>query len=85
MNIRCIIVDDEPLALNKLKRHVLKYPYMENICSSCVRSVKMIKTGWFLIIITLMMMDVKMPFMMSRPERLAAIKLRLDGVILPVL
>lgn len=33
MNIRCIIVDDEPLALNKLKRHVLKYPYMELVAS----------------------------------------------------
>ncbi len=34
MNIRCIIVDDEPLALNKLKRHVLKYPFLE-LAASC--------------------------------------------------
>ena len=33
MNIRCIIVDDEPLALNKLKRHVLKFPYLELVAS----------------------------------------------------
>ena len=33
-NIRCVIVDDEPLALNKLKRHVLKFPYLE-LVSSC--------------------------------------------------
>jgi len=34
MNIRCIIVDDEPLALNKLKRYILKYPFLE-LVSSC--------------------------------------------------
>lgn len=33
MNIRCMIVDDEPLALNKLKRHILKFPYMELVAS----------------------------------------------------
>ncbi len=33
MNIRCIIVDDEPLALNKLKRHILKFPYLELVAS----------------------------------------------------
>ena len=33
MNIRCIIVDDEPLALNKLKRHILKYPYLELVAA----------------------------------------------------
>ena len=32
-NIRCIIVDDEPLALNKLKRHILKFPFFELIAS----------------------------------------------------
>ena len=32
-NIRCIIVDDEPLALNKLKRHILKYPFFELVAS----------------------------------------------------
>ena len=33
MNIRCIIVDDEPLALNKLKRNVLRFPFLELIAS----------------------------------------------------
>lgn len=28
-----MIVDDEPLALNKLKRHILKFPYMELVAS----------------------------------------------------
>lgn len=41
MNIRCMIVDDEPLALNKLKRNILKFPYMElvSFCHSaeCAR------------------------------------------------
>lgn len=32
-NIRCIIVDDEPLALNKLKRHILKFPFFELLAS----------------------------------------------------
>lgn len=27
--IRCIAIDDEPLALNKLKRNILKFPYLE--------------------------------------------------------
>ena len=34
MNIRCMIIDDEPLALKKLKRHILKYPFLE-LVSSC--------------------------------------------------
>ena len=29
MKIRCIAIDDEPLALNKLKRNILKFPYLE--------------------------------------------------------
>ena len=33
MNIRCIIVDDEPLSLNKLKRYILKYPFLELVAS----------------------------------------------------
>ena len=32
-NIRCVIIDDEPLALNKLKRHILKFPYLELVAS----------------------------------------------------
>lgn len=27
--IRCLAIDDEPLALNKLKRNIMKFPYME--------------------------------------------------------
>lgn len=27
--IKCLAIDDEPLALNKLKRNILKFPYME--------------------------------------------------------
>lgn len=29
-----MIVDDEPLALNKLKRHILKFPYLE-LAATC--------------------------------------------------
>lgn len=38
-----MIVDDEPLALNKLKRHILKFPYFELVASchsaECARRV----------------------------------------------
>lgn len=33
INIRCIAVDDEPLALNKLKRNILRFPYLELVAS----------------------------------------------------
>ena len=59
MNIRCIIVDDEPLALNKLKRHVLKYPFLE-LVASC-HSAEMAKRSLENNKIDLIFIDINMP------------------------
>lgn len=33
MNIRCIAIDDEPMALEKLKSYIQKIPYMELVAA----------------------------------------------------
>lgn len=59
MNIRCIIVDDEPLALNKLKRNILKFPYLELVasCHSAEAAKKALETND----IDLVYIDINMP------------------------
>lgn len=59
MNIRCIIVDDEPLALNKLKRHILKFPYLELVaaCHSAENARHILETNRIDLIYT----DINMP------------------------
>ena len=59
MNIRCIIVDDEPLALNKLKRHVLKFPYLELVasCHSAESARRVLETNDIDLVYT----DINMP------------------------
>lgn len=59
MKIRCLVIDDEPLALNKLKRHILKFPYME-LVASChsVESAKRALEGGD---IDLVYTDINMP------------------------
>ena len=59
MNIRCIIVDDEPLALNKLKRHVLKYPFFE-LVASC-HSAEMTRHTLASNPVDLIFIDINMP------------------------
>ena len=59
MNIRCIIVDDEPLALNKLKRHILKFPYLE-LVASC-HSAECARRAMESNDIDLVYTDIKMP------------------------
>lgn len=59
MNIRCIIVDDEPLALNKLKRHVLKYPFFE-LVASC-HSAEMARHTLATHTVDLIFVDINMP------------------------
>ena len=61
MNIRCIIVDDEPLALNKLKRHILKFPYLELIasCHSAENARRVLETEEIDLVYT----DINMPDM----------------------
>lgn len=58
-NIRCIIVDDEPLALNKLKRHVLKYPFLE-LVASC-HSAEMARHTLETNPVDLIFIDINMP------------------------
>ena len=59
MNIRCIIVDDEPLALNRLKRHILKFPYLELVaaCHSAENAKHVMETNQIDLIYT----DINMP------------------------
>ncbi len=59
MNIRCIIVDDEPLALNKLKRNILKFPYLELVaaCHNVEMARRALESGE----INLIFIDINMP------------------------
>ena len=59
MNIRCIIVDDEPLALNKLKRYILKYPYLD-IVASC-HNVETVRRALESGEVDLIFIDINMP------------------------
>ena len=54
-----MIVDDEPLALNKLKRHILKFPYLELVaaCHSAENARRVLETGQIDLIYT----DINMP------------------------
>ena len=54
-----MIVDDEPLALNKLKRHILKFPYLELVatCHSAESARQFLKTNEADLIYT----DINMP------------------------
>ena len=59
MNIRCIIVDDEPLALNKLKRYILKYPFLELVtsCHNVETARRALESGE----VDLIFIDINMP------------------------
>lgn len=59
MNIRCIIVDDEPLALNKLKRYILKYPFLE-LVASC-HNVETVRRALESGEVDLIFIDINMP------------------------
>ena len=59
MNIRCIIVDDEPLALNKLKRYILKYPYLD-LVASC-HNVETVRRALESGEVDLIFIDINMP------------------------
>ncbi len=54
-----MIVDDEPLALNKLKRHIFKFPYMELVasCHSADNARRVLETNQIDLIYT----DINMP------------------------
>lgn len=59
MNIKCIIVDDEPLALNKLIRYILKYPFLELVasCHNVETARRALKSGE----VDLIFIDINMP------------------------
>ena len=59
MNIRCIIVDDEPLALNKLKRYILKYTFLELVasCHNVETARRALESGE----VDLIFIDINMP------------------------
>ena len=59
MNIRCIIVDDEPLALKKLKRYILKYTFLE-LVASC-RNVETARRALESGEVDLIFIDINMP------------------------
>lgn len=61
MKIRCIAVDDEPLALNKLKRNILKFPFLELVaaCHNAEQARKVLETRE----IDLIYIDINMPDM----------------------
>ena len=54
-----MIVDDEPLALNKLKRHILKFPYLELVaaCHSAENARRVLETNQIDLVYT----DINMP------------------------
>lgn len=59
MKIRCIAIDDEPLALNKLKRNILKFPYLELVasCHNVEQARRYLSSGN----IDLVYIDINMP------------------------
>ncbi|HQQ11674.1 MAG TPA: LytTR family DNA-binding domain-containing protein [Bacteroidales bacterium] len=57
--LRCLIVDDEPLALEMLERYVRRTPFLELVqaCSSAVEALEMIQQSD----IQLIFLDIQMP------------------------
>lgn len=59
MKIRCIAVDDEPLALNKLKRNILRFPFLELVatCHTADMARRHVQSGE----VDLIYIDINMP------------------------
>ncbi|WP_347159126.1 LytR/AlgR family response regulator transcription factor [Pontibacter chitinilyticus] len=59
MTIRCIAVDDEPLALDIIESYVSKLPYLQLVktCSSATEAMQVLQEGP----IDLMFLDIEMP------------------------
>ena len=57
--IKCLAIDDEPLALNKLKRNILKFPYLELVGAylNVERAQKILETDQ----IDVVFIDIEMP------------------------
>ena len=59
IKITCVIVDDEPMALNLVESYVLKTPFLElnKKCSSAIEAMEFIKTEP----VDLLFLDIQMP------------------------
>lgn len=59
MKIRCLLVDDEPLAINLLQNHISKLDYFEIVgtCPNALKAAEVLRTTT----VDLMFLDIKMP------------------------
>jgi two-component system LytT family response regulator len=59
MNIRCLIVDDEPLAIQLLQKHIAQLPFFEvsAVCSNAIEALGILKHQP----VDLLFLDVRMP------------------------
>ena len=57
--MKCLIVDDEPLAIDVIKSHLSNYPEMELVgtCSNAIQAAEMIKSKQ----VDLLFLDIQMP------------------------
>ncbi|KRD12353.1 two-component system response regulator [Flavobacterium sp. Root901] len=59
MKIKCLLVDDEPLAISLLQNHISKLDYLEVVgtCSNALKAAEILRT----VNVDLMFLDIKMP------------------------
>ena len=59
MKIKCLLVDDEPLAISLLQNHISKLDYLEVVgtCSNALKASEILRTT----AVDLMFLDIKMP------------------------
>src|SRR5579872_6501506 len=59
MNIRCLLVDDEPLAVQLLQKHIAQLPFFEvaGVCSNAVQALEVLNHQ----AIHLLFLDIRMP------------------------
>lgn len=57
--MKCLIVDDEPLAIDVIKSHLTKYPELELVgtCSNAIQAAEMLKSKQ----VDLLFLDIQMP------------------------
>ena len=57
--IRCIIVDDEPLAVAQMEKYLERVPFLENVgsCSSAAEAMEVLSNGN----VDAMFVDISMP------------------------
>ncbi|OXG07038.1 LytTR family two component transcriptional regulator [Flavobacterium araucananum] len=59
MKIKCLLVDDEPLAISLLQNHISKLDYLEVVatCPNALKAAEVLRTA----AVDLMFLDIKMP------------------------